>query len=102
MRRDAEQAVADLRGEIAAAPDPAQNNAQIGAASARTAMPAALDRSGAEQPMRERVEFRGDPFEDVGDAVDNRLDQPGEGFGQRCPAPLRRRWRKRSAPRTAP
>ena len=30
--------------------------------------------------MRQRVEFRGDPFEDVGDAVDNRLHQPGEGF----------------------
>src|SRR5215469_9223974 len=37
----------------------------------------------AEQPMRQRIEFAGDAFEDISETVGNRVDQPGKN-GSTC------------------
>src|SRR6476469_2328251 len=70
---DPQQTVAELRSEIAAAPDPAQNDAKIGLGASRKAIGAGLGGTGPEQPMRYGVELAGDAFKQVGDAIDNRF-----------------------------
>src|ERR1041384_8637770 len=57
---DPQQTVAELRSEIAAAPDPAQNDAKIGLGAGRTAIGAGLGGTGPEQAMRDSVELAGD------------------------------------------
>ena len=72
---DPEQAVADLRGEIAAAADPPEDDAKIGGGARRAAIAAGFDRAGPEKPMRHIVELCGDAFENIGDAIDDRIHQ---------------------------
>ena len=78
---DAEQAVADLRGEIAVAADPAQHDAQIGVLARRA--PCRPRSAGPARNIRCEtcVELAADALEHVGEAVDDGLDQPDEGAG---------------------
>ena len=76
---DPQQAVADLRCEIAAAPDPTQDDAQIGLLAGRAAIAAGLDGAGrGTADVTRASSSAGDAFEHVGEAIDDRFQQPGE------------------------
>ena len=102
MRASAKQAVADLRGQIAAGPEPAQDRAQIRVFLGARAAVAAADRARPEQPVRQRVQLGRDMLENVGDAVDDRLDQPDKDLGRAAPRLPLDRCRTRSAVHSAP
>ncbi len=74
---DPEEAVADLRSEIAVMADAAQDDPEVGFPY-RPAPAQRRCRSGAKQPVREGVELTGAAFERVGQPIDNRLEELGE------------------------
>ena len=73
-------------------PDQAEAVAQLRLVAGRVMLAAAPDRLGAEQAVRQIVEFGGDGFEHIGGAVDNRFDQPRENLDGR---PIVCRFRER-------
>ena len=85
--RQRQEAVPDLRGQIAAGPEPAQDRAQIRVFLGARAAVAAADRARPEQPVRHRVQLGRDILENVRDPIDNRLDQPDKDLG-RAPSRL--------------
>ena len=58
--------------------DAAQDDPEIGAFARRRAPRGGLGGRAAEQPVRQRVEFGGDVFENVGEAIGDRVHQPGK------------------------
>ena len=74
-----------FRGEVAAGADATQDDPQIGAFARRRPLCRELSNRVAKQPVRQAVELGGDHFENVREAVDNGIHQPGKyrGAGER-------------------